>query len=790
MAVTADVAVELLTTPATLAGLTPRAWYRPEELVADYAAKGDATVITRWRDATTNGYDLTGVSAPVFYSDDDTIGWWYPLAWFDGTNDYLSKANLSDWLGTNGVGTVYVLGRAMPTNAGSFWSQIRTSPANGCALTAGSTLVARNYDGDNPSDDAVLSQDLRTNTPGRGAYKVHLWEHSVSAGKVYAGASCATSGLDDAGLQEAVTDPTESLTDSIYVGATSGGTYFAGAIVEVIVFNTAHTQAQRRQVMRYFRRKYGLMETEDLTGSDWTEIPDVRAANGVQFTYGLDGVGIENRVAGTGTLKFVVMNSAGNSAGYQGYYSPGHTNHWEPFDIGAEVRVKIGYGGKNYYKWRGYIDSLDIIPGIYGEQLVGVNCVDWMDMAAEAQISGIALQKNKRSDEIMNSILARMNTVPPSFAPGYGSDVYPAALDNSESEALSVMTEFQRIAQSELGFVYMAGDQDRGGQLVFEPRMQRGTMTGDPELVLSDAPTGDEQKYLNLSSSYGRDDIVNEALVQLYPRKTDTGAYKDLFVLQDEPQLLRGTSQTFFGPFRDPNSGRYTRVGADSIQTPASGTDYKFYTGAGATGTDISSQITVTIAAAASGVSITVFNNGPLDGYLNLLKVRGYGVYAGESILFMAQDNDSQNSFGRRTTRFDMPYQSDPLIGIDVAYYILNQGSTAQQRLKGVTFLANYTDALMSAALEYEISSKVGVEETVTAISSDYFVNAISFDVSGSGLIRVSWALAPANTDAYWILQVDGFTELGDTTRLSYGLFSPLWQLNVAALGVGTYLNP
>jgi hypothetical protein len=136
-----------------------------------------------------------------------------------------------------------------------------------------------------------------------------------------------------------------------------------------------------------------------------------------------------------------------------------------------------------------------------------------------------------------------------------------------------------------------------------------------------------------------------------------------------------------------------------------------------------------------------------------------------------------------------MPYQASSSVGADAAAYILNLGKTAVFRANQAGFLANMSDELMTAALDLEISDRITVTESVTGISMDYFINSVNFDVSPGGLIRCTWALFPADIQKYWRLEVDGFTELGQTTVLSYGLFAPLWQLNVSTLGVDTVVN-
>src|SRR5512136_1427816 len=118
------------------------------------------------------------------------------------------------------------------------------------------------------------------------------------------------------------------------------------------------------------------------------------------------GTGPRDRVASSGSLTFALDNSEANSAGLVGYYSLGHPNARPGFRLGIGVRLKLGYDGVLYYKWRGVIDAVRPIPGEAKERRVSVSCVDWMDEAAKAKLRGLAVQTNKRSDQVFSTIVA------------------------------------------------------------------------------------------------------------------------------------------------------------------------------------------------------------------------------------------------------------------------------------------------------------------------------------------------------------------------------------------------
>lgn len=521
------------------------------------------------------------------------------------------------------------------------------------------------------------------------------------------------------------------------------------------------------------------------TGPDvWTAIPDVLASPGVRFSYGVAGVGMADRVAQTGRLTFTVDNSAGNSAHKMGYYSPGHGNQWPPFDIGAQVRVKVTYGAVTYYKWRGFIDSLDIVPGerVPGGRRVTVNCVDWMDQAARATVRGIPVQLNQRGDQVFATLVAAMSVQPAAVVSGYSVDTYPYALDNTRDEDVSVMGEFQKLAMSGLDFIYVRGDSVTGGVLRYESRMSRGTSTVSTFTL-------NASNLIGMENSYTRDNVLNNIQVQIFPRRVDTAATTVLFALESRPAIARNTTLVLTGTYRDPESGKFTRIGGDEMVAPVAVTDYQLNTAEDGSGTDITSQLTVTAVNGGNSAEFQVTNAGPLDGYLTKLQYRGKGVYYFQSVLFIAEDLASQTLYGDNVLRLDMPYQSSVLVGQDAAQFALGLNKDAAMRVQRATFLAQDSDANMLAAIQREISDRVTLDETVTGQHRDYFINAVEWDVSPNGFFRCSWTLTPADSQNYWILEQTGFTELDQTTILGYGLFAPLWQLDVSTLGSDTYVN-
>ena len=525
------------------------------------------------------------------------------------------------------------------------------------------------------------------------------------------------------------------------------------------------------------------LKVEVLVSSAWVDLtPDVVRQPGLKCSYGITGTSARDCVASTGPASFALNNTTRNSAGLQGYYSPDHTNRMTGWVLGAEVRISWLLGSVRYYKWRGYIAAINPAPGIHNTWLVQVLCVDWMDRAARAKISGLAVQTNKRGDELFALLVACVPTAPPATMALFGVDVYPYAFDNIKDESTQVLSELQSMAQSGLDKIYQRGDIIQGGTLVYESRLKRARTTASLFTLDSSVVTA-------MSVTRSVSDVINSGQVQTHPRRVDATNTTVLFSEGNAPLMPRGITTVFTAQYRDPLSGRATRVGGIDMISPVATTDYLLNSLADGTGTDLTSQLTVTAITWGNSAEVTVVNNGPLDGYRIKCQLRGRGLYDFETMTFTVKDSASIAAYGENSFSLDMKYQTDPDVGADACAYIVNQCKDPRTKISSVTFIANRSTAMMQAALGLEISDRVTVTEEVTGISSDYFINAVGLDLNSSEILRCTWTLAPADSQKYWQLEVDGYTELDETTILGYGFMVPVWQLGVSQLGIDTILG-
>jgi hypothetical protein len=502
-------------------------------------------------------------------------------------------------------------------------------------------------------------------------------------------------------------------------------------------------------------------------GMGWTDVSaDVRVEDHVRGRRGIFGSGPQDRVARPGQLTFSLNNAATNSGSLVGYYSPDHANCRTGFDIGIRVRVRATYSGTPRTLFIGRLAQAVPTPGTKGTRKVLCTAYDWLEEAARYKLTDVATQLSKRSDECIQAILDAMPEAPVATSLATGKSTFEYALDTARDESSFALAEFQKITASEAGQLYLTA----GGTLTFESRHTRPAI-GSNQVTLDNSMTG-------LTVDRKRDLVLNRIQATVHPRRVD-GSVVTLFTLRTKTLIRAGESADLFGGYVDPNQ-LASRVGGTDMVTPVATTDYTMNSAEDGSGTDLTASFTVTMSAGFSsggnGFYATIANTGTTDGYVTFFRIRGKGIYDYENATLLAEDTSSQDTYGQNVLTLDLPYQNDPATGQLIADYNLSLYGSARTYCTAVTFWAHESSDHMLAALDRDISTRVGLVEDVTGItdvgpgSTDFgfFVNAVEWDLGPANRLQVTWTLAPADIFSYWLMGTAGASEIGVTTRLGY----------------------
>ncbi len=495
----------------------------------------------------------------------------------------------------------------------------------------------------------------------------------------------------------------------------------------------------------------------------WTDITD-DVLDAQHLSYGLPGSSYSDRMARTGTFSFILDNSTNNTSGLQGRYSPNHVNLLPGFKTGIRVRFSVSTLAVRYYKHVGTLDSITVTPGLYGNQVVECQALDFIDEMARAPVSSLGVQRNKRSDELWALLIAGMVRQPSlNYIPVVGEDTYDYAFDNLKDENTKVLQAAQNLVMSELGFGYVKGDTIQGGVLTFESRSVRASSETVTDTFLS-------TEIVGLEASRQRDNVVNLLQVTTHPRIVDLTNDIVLARLESILELPANTTMTILQPYTDAGN-RAERVGGIDMVSPIITVDYQMNALANGFGPDTSAYLTVVAEYSGNGVRWTITNTSGDVGFVRTLQARGRGIYDYSNAVMEFGDATSQTTHGVRSGTIDMPYQSNPSLGLGAAAYLVNLYKDPLTQVQRVSFFIPNTDSTFAKRiLQREISDRISIQEEVTGISTavSYFINAIEMEVDVNNHMFISWTLAPADHTQYWLLDVDGRSELDATTVLAF----------------------
>ncbi len=506
-------------------------------------------------------------------------------------------------------------------------------------------------------------------------------------------------------------------------------------------------------------------------GGGWTDLSqDVRQTQPIKWRYGIDGNELTDRVATIGTLTFALNNGEWNSGGKLGYYAADSPNLRAGFQTGINVRFSVVYGGVRFYKFFGRLKSFDPLPGRYDARTTACIVVDYMDELSRTNIKRLAIQMGKRADEILLTMVTAMARQPVSTTFGVGKETYPFALDGSQDEGTSALTECQKIAQSEVGYIYPRGNTTGGGELVFESRTDRAAknttiFTFDDTMLTPGS----------LDVTRDRDFIVNRLQAVGHPKRQDTSD-QTLYTLRDtsvstDTVITLGPSETktFVAPFTN-SANQEQRIGASSIVVPVATTDYTFNSAPDGSGADLTASLGVLVTASANTAFVTITNtSATATGYVTKFNIRGRGIYDQQQFVAEKTDAASIDAQGENNLTFDMPYQSDPDVVTGAAQYFLALLKDAQTKINGFGVLANKSDALMTQALMREPGDRIAIGETATGLSnSGQFIQSCEGTLEGGGILKMTFGVAPASRQDFWLVGVVGASELGQTTYVGF----------------------
>jgi hypothetical protein len=129
--------------------------------------------------------------------------------------------------------------------------------------------------------------------------------------------------------------------------------------------------------------------------------------------------------------------------------------------------------------------------------------------------------------------------------------------------------------------------------------------------------------------------LINKMSITVNPRKIV--ALDTIWTYGEYPLIAAGASLELWASLNDP---------AYSITTPAATTDYQGNTASDGSGTDRTSDVSISISKFAQAAHMTITNTSGTDLYLNKLQLRGESAQRLGAVTVMEEDTASQTRYG------------------------------------------------------------------------------------------------------------------------------------------------
>jgi len=135
-----------------------------------------------------------------------------------------------------------------------------------------------------------------------------------------------------------------------------------------------------------------------------------------------------------------------------------------------------------------------------------------------------------------------------------------------------------------------------------------------------------------------------------------------------------------------------------------------------------------------------------------------------------AGDAASVTAYGKRTYSKTGLLMTTDAVALDLANFRLRTYKDPALRARTLNVLAERDPVrLWPIMCGFEISTRITLRRNEASIDEDYFIEGIRHNIDVmNGTWETAWQLSNASGDVFWLLEVAGFGELGETTFLGY----------------------
>ncbi len=494
------------------------------------------------------------------------------------------------------------------------------------------------------------------------------------------------------------------------------------------------------------------------TGSEWTDISEYVLDKSCRGGWGMTGNKYTDRLARVGEMSLALIND-------NGYFDPDNASALTGWAINAKVKLVITYDSESWTRFYGTVESIKFTDDSKYSSIANARVVDWMDYAYKRTLTDIGIETYRRGGYAVDKVVDEVGFTPLATQYSEGDYEFDAIFD-SLTTTTKAATELNKIVLSENGYLYNRHDKINGETLVFESESYRNGLRTLSQLPVLSASSGywlteggdyvlteggdkvildaTQDAHINgTAQQYARthgENILNSITVTAYPKRIDD-TEQTLYSLGTPIKISSGETKTITVRYQNNATKESCNAITSLMIQPVATTDYLMNTKKDGTGTDITSDLTVTVEYHTASADVTMTNASGYKGKVTKLKLRGYGIYQDSNVKITAEDAGSISDYGTLELNIEQQYQRDTEMGGFLAEKIVGVESGPRTKLDKVRMITNTSDTHMAAFLSIDIGDMVKITESNLGLADYFYVQGIEFDIIDGSAIVYSWLL-------------------------------------------------
>ncbi len=444
---------------------------------------------------------------------------------------------------------------------------------------------------------------------------------------------------------------------------------------------------------------------------------------------------------------------------------------------GRKVKLTGNDGSTTTTLWAGFLDSIEPIPSVGGANKARLKAIGPLGFVNKFEVS-TTMFANKKAGELVGEVLDAAGWDDDDRDLDTGIVTFPRFW----TERVKTFDALRIIEETETGLLEESAD----GKIVYRDRHARSTDTRSTtsQATYSDA-SGAALSYSHIAQIDPLKFIFNELRAKVQPHSgawilgssalgTQTELADDAEVLWTHPEtgsaspsISAGATRIFTAAY--PTSGTAsTSRAVDFWTTLTATTDYIANDSADGSGTNRTSDITVSLSKRAQSMDISLTNGHSGAVYITKLQSQGHKVTVKDPVEIVATDATSQTAFGKRTYPHPGKFIPDSTEAQNWADFHVATWKDPVPLLR-LTMVGNRSTATLTDIYTREISDLVTVTASNDAglgIAEDFFVEQVHHQLDSQLNHRATFTLSQASGYAGFF--IIGNSSLGNTTRLAY----------------------